>query len=93
MPKIGLLMAIFILVGVLLAAHSFNNEYSDLPLRTRGVKTVIYGLGPWLCAFAFAGAKWAFQMLLRRQPSGFRHTFTWVTGVVVALMIMTKIIS
>ena len=86
-------MAIFILMGVLLAAHSFYNEYSDLPLRIRGVKTVIHGLGPWLCAFAFAGAKWAFQTLLRRQPSGFRHTFTWVTGVVVALMIMTKIIS
>jgi len=93
MPKIGLLMAIFMLTAVFLAAHSFHNEYSDLPLRTRGIKTVIYGLGPWLCAFAFAGAKWAFQILLRKQPSGFRHTFTWVGGIVVALMITAKIIS
>jgi len=86
-------MAIFILVGVLLAAHSYHNEYLELPLKSRVFRTVIYGLGPWLCAFAFAGAKWAFQTLLRRQPSGFRQTFTWVTGVVVALMIITKIIS
>jgi len=93
MPKISLTMAAFILAAVLLAAHSFHNEYSDLPSTTRMFKTIVYGLGPWLCAFAFAGAKWAFQMLLRRDPSGFLHTFTWVAGIVVSLMIFTKIIS
>ncbi len=93
MKRISLLNAVYVIAAILLAAHSYHNEYAELQERSRWFRTIGYGLGPWLCAFAFAGAKWAFQMLLRRQPSGFQDTFQWVTGVVIGLMIITKIIS
>ncbi|MBT3532232.1 MAG: hypothetical protein HN478_00030 [Rhodospirillaceae bacterium] len=93
MKQINLLTAIFITAAILLAAHSFYNEYSELRPVGRWVRTLVYGLGPWLCALAFAGAKMCFQILLRKEPTGFRNTFTWVTGVVIGLMIFTKIMS
>ncbi len=93
MKQISLINAVFVAAAILLAAHSFHNEYGELPLASRWIRTVVYGLGPWLCAFAFAGAKMCFQILLRKERVGFRNTFTWVTGVVIGLMIFTKIIA
>ncbi|MDP6688148.1 MAG: hypothetical protein QF384_01495 [Alphaproteobacteria bacterium] len=92
MKQVRLISAIFVAAAILLAAHSFHNEYAELPVASRWIRTVGYGLGPWLCAFAFAGAKMCFQILLRKETTGFRNTFTWVTGVVIGLMIFTKII-
>jgi len=92
MKKIKLITAVFILAAAVLAVHSFHNEYADLPPAIRWIRTLIYGLGPWLCAAAFAGAKVCFQKLLSKKPN-FRTTFRWVTGVVIGLMIFTKIIA
>ncbi len=91
--QISLLTAIFVIAAVLLAAHSFHTVYAEHPPLGRWVRTVIYGLGPWLCALAFAGAKMCFQILMRKETTGFNKTFTWVTGVVIGLMIFTKIMS
>ena len=93
MKQISLTTAVFIVAAILLAAHSYHNEYSALPDGPRWIRTVFYGFGPWLCAFAFTGAKMCFQILLRKEKTGFRNTFAWVTGVVIGLMIFTKIIS
>ncbi|MBT3371565.1 MAG: hypothetical protein HOA08_00320 [Rhodospirillaceae bacterium] len=93
MKQVSLTTAVFVVAAILLAAHSFYNEYAALPDGPRWFRTVFYGLGPWLCAFAFAGAKMCFQILLRKEKAGFRNTFAWVTGVVLALMLFTKIIS
>ena len=93
MQKISLLTAIFVVVAILLAAHSFYGEYAELRTASRWFRTLVYGFGPWLCAFAFAGAKMCFQSLLRKETKGFRNTFTWVTGVVIGLMIFTKIMA
>ncbi len=92
MKQISLRTAIFIAAAILLAAHSFYNEYAELPLASRWFRTIFYGLGPWLAAAAFAGAKVCFQMLLSKEAK-FRSTFHWVTGVVIALMIFTKFIA
>ncbi|MDA1099257.1 MAG: hypothetical protein O2967_09770 [Proteobacteria bacterium] len=92
MKQINLMTAVFVVAAILLAAHSFHNEYADLPLASRWLRTTIYGFGPWLCAAAFAGAKVCFQILLHKEPN-FRTTFHWVTGVVIALMLFTKFIA
>lgn len=92
MKQVSLLTAIFAVAAILLAAHSFHNEYADLPLASRWFRTIFYGLGPWLAATAFAVAKVCFQKLLRKETD-FRSTFQWVTGVVIALMIFTKFIA
>lgn len=92
MKKINLLTAIFIMAATLLAFHSFHNEYADLAPASRWFRTVVYGLGPWLCALAFAGAKICFQKLLNKETE-FRNTFQWVTGVIIGLMIFTKFIA
>ena len=84
--------AAFVVAAILLAAHSFYNEYADLPAASRWLRTIVYGLGPWLCAAAFSVAKICFQKLLRKETD-FRSTFQWVTGVVIGLMIFTKIIA
>jgi 4-amino-4-deoxy-L-arabinose transferase-like glycosyltransferase len=93
MKQVRLLTAIYVVAAILLAAHSFHTVYADHEPLGRWVKTIIYGSGPWLCAFAFAGAKIAFQILLRKETKGFRNTFTWVSGVVIGLMIFTKIMA
>ena len=93
MKQLRLLTAIYIIAAILLAAHSFHTVYAHHSPLGQWVRTIIYGFGPWLCAFAFAGAKMCFQILLRKETKGFRKTFTWVTGVVISLMIFTKIIA
>ncbi len=92
MKQIRLTTAIFIMASTGLAFHSFHNEYADLPPVMRWIYAIIYGLGPWLCAAAFAVAKVCFQKLLSKETN-FRTTFHWVTGVVIALMIFTKFIE
>jgi hypothetical protein len=92
-PRISLLGAIFVVAAILLAAHSFHTEYAELSPVGRWIRTLVYGFGPWLCALAFAGAKLCFQILLRKETTGFRKTFTWVTGTVIGLMAFTKIIA
>ena len=92
MKQIRLTTAVFIMAAAVLAVHSFHNEYAGLPPVARWIRTLIYGLGPWLCAAAFAGAKVCFQKLLSKEPN-FRSTFHWVTGVVIGLMIFTKFIA
>ena len=93
MKQVRLLTSIYVIVAILLAAHSFHTVYAHHPPLGQWVRTIIYGSGPWLCALAFAGAKMAFQILLRKETTGFRNTFTWVTGVVIGLMIFTKIMA
>ncbi len=92
MKKIRLTTAVFIMAAAVLAVHSFHNEYAHLPPIMRWIYAIIYGLGPWLCATAFAGAKVCFQKLLSKETN-FRTTFQWVTGVVIGLMIFTKFIA
>ena len=93
MKQLRLLTAIYIIAAILLAAYSFHTVYAHHPPLGQWVGTIIYGFGPWACAFAFAGAKMCFQILLRKETKGFRKTFTWVTGVVIGLMIFTKIMA
>lgn len=93
MKQLRLLTAIYIIAAILLAAHSFHTVYAHHPPLGQWVRAIIYGFGPWACAFAFAGAKMCFQILLRKETKGFRKTFTWVTGVVIGLMIFTKIMA
>ncbi|MFP6699294.1 MAG: hypothetical protein VCF08_20755 [Alphaproteobacteria bacterium] len=93
MKQLRLLTAIYIIAAILLAAHSFHTVYAHHPPLGQWVRTIIYGFGPWACAFAFAGAKMCFQILLRKETKGFRKTFTWVTRVVIGLMISTKIMA
>ncbi|MBT3330233.1 MAG: hypothetical protein HOK21_17260 [Rhodospirillaceae bacterium] len=92
MKQINLLTAIFIAASIALAFHSYHNEYVNQPPTGRWIRTVIYGLGPWLCAFAFTGAKVCFQNLMRKEIS-YGNTFKWVTGVVIGLMIFTKFMA
>ena len=47
MKQISLINAVFVAAAILLAAHSFHNEYGELPLASRWIRTVVYGLGPW----------------------------------------------
>jgi hypothetical protein len=92
MKQINLLYALFIAASIALAFHSFHNEYAHHSLTGRWVRAGIYGLGPWLCAFAFTGAKVCFQNLMRKGIN-YGNTFKWVTGVVICLMIFTKIMA
>ena len=92
MKQVSLLTAIFAVAAILLATHSFHNEYADLRPASRWFRTVFYGFGPWLAASAFALAKVCFQKLLSKETD-FRNTFQWVTGVVILLMIFTKFIA